>query len=250
MANKSSLALTRDNRNKIARIRKCGKNELTSSFTINSHPEIDWCTKYILYTKTQLPKNHNALNNKILLIITTIFEPKFMFSGKTIMLKKIIRLGVLLPVISQAQAIPEEIKVPASTHSVLTLHAKGEQIYQCNEQQNQYSWNIKEPNALLFDTSGQLAGSHTAGPEWKYKDGSRIQGQVIKKIDVTPDSAIPWLLLETTKTINNGVLAKIRFIQRINTRGGLPPASDCNNNHLGIEKPVTYSADYIFYAEK
>jgi hypothetical protein len=166
------------------------------------------------------------------------------------MLKKIVLLGLLIPAIARAQPIPEAIKVPESQHSVLTLHAKGDQIYQCIEQQGDYSWTIKEPNALLFDASGQLAGSHTAGPEWKYKDGSHVQGRVLKKVDVTPDSAVAWLLLETTAPKGKGILASASFIQRINTRGGLPPDLDCNNNHLGIEKPVSYSADYIFHAAK
>ncbi len=167
------------------------------------------------------------------------------------MLKKILQLWLLLPAIACAQtAIPDAIQVPEGNNRVLSLHAKGDQIYQCISQEGEYSWQLQGPNALLFDASGQLVGSHSAGPEWRYKDGSHIKGQVIKKVDVTPDSAVAWLLLETIEPKGNGILASARFIQRVNTRGGLPPASDCNNNHLGIEKPIAYSADYIFYAEK
>lgn len=167
------------------------------------------------------------------------------------MLKKIALLWLLLPVIAHAQtAIPEAIQVPAGNHKVLSLHAKGEQIYQCASEKGEYSWQLQKPNALLFDASGQLAGSHSAGPEWKYKDGSHIKGHVVEKVDVTPDSAIAWLLLEAIEPQGEGVLANARFIQRVNTRGGLPPDSACNSNHLGIEKLVSYSADYIFYAEK
>jgi hypothetical protein len=70
---------------------------------------------------------------------------------------------------------------------------------------------------------------------------------VIKKIDVNPDSAVAWVLLEAIEHHGEGVFANTRFIQRINTRGGLPPVSSCDGNHLGAEKPVAYSADYIFY---
>jgi hypothetical protein len=167
------------------------------------------------------------------------------------MLKKFLRLGLLLPTIACAQtAIPDAIQVPEGNNRVLLLHAKGDQIYQCINQKGEYSWLLQGPNALLFDASGQLVGSHSTGPEWKYKDGSHTKGQVVKKADVTPDSAVAWLLLETIDPKGNGILANARFIQRVNTRGGLPPTSACNNNHLGIEKPIAYSADYIFYAEK
>lgn len=167
------------------------------------------------------------------------------------MLKKIISLLLLLPALVQAQLeIPEALQVSPEHTRVLSLHAKGEQIYQCVKSDNSYQWQLKAPNALLFDTSGQLVGSHFAGPEWKYKDGSRTKGKLLQKVDVTPNSAIAWLLLETTEPQGNGILATARYIQRVNTQGGLPPKLSCNTNHLGIEKPALYSADYIFYAAK
>jgi hypothetical protein len=167
------------------------------------------------------------------------------------MLKKIIHLWLLLPAIACAQiAIPDAIQVPEGNNRVLSLHAKGDQIYQCSSQKGEYSWQLQAPDALLYDASGQLVGSHSAGPEWKYRDGSHIKGQVIKKVDVTPDSAVAWLLLETSEPQGKGLLSSASFIQRVNTRGGLPPTLACNSNHLGIEKQVAYSADYIFYAEK
>ena len=93
------------------------------------------------------------------------------------MLKKMVQCCLLLPVIACAQAvIPEEIQVPTGNKPVLTLHAKGEQIYQCAEQKGDYAWQLQKPNALLFDASGQLVGSHSEGPEWKYKDGSHVKG--------------------------------------------------------------------------
>ena len=166
------------------------------------------------------------------------------------MFKKIITLGLLLPALAQAETIiPNALQVPEGYARVLSLHAKGEQIYQCVKKQTDYEWQLQAPKALLFDASGQLAGSHFVGPEWKYKDGSHTKGQLLQKVDVTP-SAIAWLLLETNEPQGNGILATARYIQRINTYGGLPPKLTCNTNHLGVEKPTLYSADYIFYAAK
>lgn len=165
------------------------------------------------------------------------------------MLKKIACLGLLLPAVACAQTIiPEEIATPNGYHSVLTLHAKGEQIYQCISQKGATSWQLQRPDALLFDATGHEVGHHSAGPEWTYQDGSRVTGRVVKKLDVAPDSAVAWILLEAVNHHGNGVLANAHFIQRVKTRGGLPPVSLCDDNHLGMEKPTTYSADYIFYA--
>jgi hypothetical protein len=103
------------------------------------------------------------------------------------------------------------------------------------------------PDADLFDAQGKLVGHHDLGPTWHYQDGSKVLGKVIGKIDVAPGAAITWLLLETVERKGKGLLAGVDFINRINTQGGLAPASGCNSNHLGSEKRVAYSADYVFY---
>jgi hypothetical protein len=161
---------------------------------------------------------------------------------------KIMRVLLLLPAVACAQTIiPEEIGVPTGHRQVLLLHAKGEQIYQCTSHNGTTSWQLQAPNAQLFNSAGEQVGRHTVGPEWSYADGSRVLGRVLKKVEMNPDSTIAWVLLEAIEHQGDGVLANTRFIQRVNTRGGLPPDSACNSNHLGTEKPVSYSADYIFY---
>ncbi|MCX7068021.1 MAG: DUF3455 domain-containing protein [Methylococcales bacterium] len=167
------------------------------------------------------------------------------------MLKKIAYLCLLLPAFAIAQTIiPEEIAVPDGNTQVLSLHAKGEQIYQCTSQQSKYSWQWQAPKAQLFDSKGHLVGSHAVGPEWTYQDGSRVMGKMIKKVELAPDTTVAWLLLEATQHHGNGVFANISFIQRVKTRGGLPPVTGCDGNHLGLEKSVNYSSDYIFYTEQ
>jgi len=164
------------------------------------------------------------------------------------MIKKI----VLLWVVSQSLAyagvsIPEPIKVPAGHHPVLTAHAKGKQIYQCSLSNGAYSWQIQAPDAQLFDDQRQIIGKHYEGPVWEYKEGSRVQGKIVAKVDMAPGSAITWLLVEVVGHNGVGPFTKTSFINRINTQGGLPPVTGCDANHLGQEKRVDYSADYIFY---
>ncbi len=166
------------------------------------------------------------------------------------MIKKILILSTLLQGAANAGVvIPEPIKAPAGNHPVLTVHAKGDQIYQCSLNKGEYSWETQAPDAKLFDDQGKIVGTHTAGPLWEYKEGSQVVGRVVKKIDMAPGSAISWLLVEVVSHKGNGLFSNVNFINRINTHGGLPPSSKCDANHLGSEKRVSYTADYIFYGK-
>jgi hypothetical protein len=167
-----------------------------------------------------------------------------------VMIKKILILWMMLQGAAYAEvSIPDEIKVPASYKAVLTAHAEGDQIYQCSVNKDQYAWQILAPDAKLFDEMGTIVGNHTAGPLWEYKEGSRVVGKVVKKIDIAPGSAISWLLVEVVSHQGNGLFSNVGFINRINTRGGLAPKSRCDANHLGREQRVAYTADYVFYGK-
>lgn len=129
----------------------------------------------------------------------------------------------------------------------LITHALGDQIYQCVFIKGNYSWALQAPDARLLDNKGQIVGNHYSGPIWEYKEGSRIVGQVINKLDVNPASSISWLLVKVIAHKGKGMFSDVAYINRINTNGGLPPSTGCNENHLGSEKRVPYSADYVFY---
>ncbi len=166
------------------------------------------------------------------------------------MIKKILILWVMSQGAAYAEvSIPEQIKVPAGYSPVLTVHAKGDQIYQCSLNKGEYAWETQAPDAKLFDAQGKIVGNHTAGPLWEYKEGSRVVGRVVKKIDMAPGSAIDWLLVEVVSHKGDGLFSNVSFINRINTHGGLPPSSGCDANHLGGEKRIAYTADYVFYGK-
>jgi len=164
------------------------------------------------------------------------------------MYKKLLYLWVLLPtMVCSEVSIPDAIKVPAGNSPILSVHAKGDQIYQCSLNDGIYLWQLQAPDARLFDAQGHIVGNHYSGPIWEYKEGSRVVGRVVSKIDIDPDSSISWLLVEVIAHKGKGLFSEVNFINRINTHGGLPPLSGCDSNHLGSEKRVPYTADYIFY---
>jgi Protein of unknown function (DUF3455) len=144
--------------------------------------------------------------------------------------------------------IPEAIKVPEGNSAYLTVRAKGDQIFHCILKTGEYSWKWHAPEAKLYDTQNQtLVGSHGAGPSWTHKDGSSVKAKVIQKIDAPDKASAPWMLLEVTEHQRDGLLAQASYIQRVNTQGGVAPLSGCDANHLGSERRVSYSADYVFF---
>jgi Protein of unknown function (DUF3455) len=147
-------------------------------------------------------------------------------------------------------AIPDAIKVPDGNSAYLTVHAKGDQIFHCVLKAGEYSWKWHAPEAKLYDTQKQaLVGSHGAGPSWTYKDGSSIKAKAIQKIDAPDKASAAWLLLEVTEHKGDGLMAQASYIQRIDTKDGVAPSSGCDANHLGSERRVRYSADYVFYSK-
>jgi hypothetical protein len=159
--------------------------------------------------------------------------------------------GVAVALRSQEPpAVPEEIAAPAGERAVLRVHAKGDQIYVCQQGVTASAWRLKEPDALLLDKDGKVVGKHFAGPSWQMSDGSRVKGDPDAKVDSPERNAIPWLRVKVIDREGSGVLAPVTTIQRINTKGGAAPLSGCAEAHGGKELRVPYEADYVFYVPK
>ena len=144
---------------------------------------------------------------------------------------------------------PDEIKVPAGEKLVLKAHATGFQIYTCKAAGDRPAqWELKAPEADLHDGNGTVIVHHFAGPTWKHKDGSEVTGKASAHVDSPDASSIPWLLVSATGHTGEGVFSKVSSIQRINTRGGKPPAgAECTAANNGAESKSSYAADYYFY---
>jgi Protein of unknown function (DUF3455) len=148
------------------------------------------------------------------------------------------------------QQVPQQIQPPAGEQLLLQVHAKGDQVYICQEGATQFAWALKAPDARLFDNDGKPFGKHFAGPSWEANDGSRVKGKAVANVPSPDADSIPWLLVNIVGHEGSGVLSPATSIQRINTKGGKAPASGCDAGHAGQELRVAYSADYLFYAPK
>jgi hypothetical protein len=143
------------------------------------------------------------------------------------------------------------LSVPAGQVLVHKMAARGHQIYVCQEKAGVFAWTFVAPSALLFDTHTpfDMLGAHYVGPSWRSSDdGSTVTGSVLTKVAAPVAGAIPWLLLQATGHTGTGLFSNVSFIQRVNTSGGVAPATTCDLAHRNQSTFVDYTADYYFYA--
>ena len=169
-----------------------------------------------------------------------------------------------------ADPLPTDITVPAGNELFLVGHAIGTQNYTCvavpSDEGLMFSWVPFGPQATLFNDRGAQLTTHflsanpdedgKARPTWQSsRDTSAVWGEPIA---LTSDSskvepgAIPWLLLRVVgregRPTGSRHLARTSFIQRINTSGGVAPATGCaEDENIGDKALVPYSTDYLFF---
>jgi hypothetical protein len=172
-------------------------------------------------------------------------------------IRRLLQITVLMGLVAQVHgqtvarpAVPDQIKAPAGEEVVLLAHASGSQIYVCQAgPDGKFAWTLKAPKAELRDQQGTTIGRHYAGPTWKDNDGSEVTGKATGKVDSPESGSIPWLLVTATGLSGVGVFSRVTSVQRIHTKGGMPPAAaDCNASKQNAEAASDYTADYYFYA--
>jgi hypothetical protein len=164
--------------------------------------------------------------------------------------------------------VPDAIQVaPEDFTPYIAAHAIGTQGYICVADGAAYTWAPFGPQATLFDEESQQILTHFLGrtpyslllnPTWQHsRDSSIVWAQVIgssSDSNFVAPGAIPWLLLEAV-VVGDGPtwgdkLTATRRIQRVNTVGGMTPATGCASpGDIQRRALVPYEADYFFYKE-
>jgi len=135
----------------------------------------------------------------------------------------------------------------------MIVRAQGVQIYECRAKTDPaggYEWAFVAPEADLFDARGNKIGKHYAGPHWESTDGSKILGTVKERANAPTSDAIPWLLLAAKSVGPAGSFSKVTSIQRVNTAGGVAPATGCSQADAGKPARIDYTADYYFFTPR
>jgi hypothetical protein len=142
---------------------------------------------------------------------------------------------------NRSPEVPADIAVETGNKVHFHGFGVGVQIYTWDGA----SWGKAVPQATLFDEEGNIVANHFAGPTWESNSGSRVVGAVVPPAVTVQTNAIPWLLLHAVSNSGAGIFARITFIQRVNTTGGLPPS--VAGTVIGQVARIPYTADYFFY---
>lgn len=160
--------------------------------------------------------------------------------------------------------VPDGLEVPAPSQAFLVGHATGTQNYTCQPAGSlgHVAWTLFTPEATLFTDQREQLITHFFSPNpveggvvratWQDSaDTSIVWARAIASATVDP-SAITWVLLQSAGTqvgpTGGDTLAHTTFVQRLNTKGGLAPATGCGQlPDVGRKAFVPYTADYFFY---
>src|SRR5262245_28569596 len=159
-------------------------------------------------------------------------------------------------------SVPVDIRVPAGNKLFLVGHAQGTQNYMCLPSGNTVAWKLLGPQATLFDDDGEQITTHFASanpaeagmlrPTWQHsQDTSGVRAFLINQAPGGA-GAIPWFLLQTfpgyVGPTGGRKLTGTTYIQRLNTTGGVMPATGCTvPGDIGRTALIPYTADYYFY---
>jgi hypothetical protein len=172
-------------------------------------------------------------------------------------------------------SVPDLLDVEDGNVMYRLGHGIGTQNYICvpsTTSVSGFSFSLFTPEATLFDYDGDQLTTHFFSPNndprvgppehgtiratWEdSRDSSTVWGFVLQQSTdakfVQPD-AIAWLLVQASGAAAGPTggdrLTKTTFIQRVNTVGGLAPATGCSTfEDLGRKAFVPYAADYFFY---
>jgi hypothetical protein len=159
-------------------------------------------------------------------------------------------------------SVPHDIRVPDGAKLFLVGHGVGTQNYVCGPSGTGFAFSLFTPEATLFTDDDKQLTTHFFSPNpfengtiratWEHsRDTSTVWGKVVGQVNVREDS-IPWLRVDIQGAVpgpaGGDKLTPTKFIQRINTVGGVAPATGCADaTDIGNKAFVPYTADYLFF---
>ena len=182
-------------------------------------------------------------------------------------------LAIATPIAAMAggitpPAVPTNLVVPQGNKAFAIAHAVGTQNYVCLPDGGGVKWILFGPQATIFDDAGQQIMTHFLSPNpaesnkaratWQDSNDTSAAWAVKEEESDDPQfvapGAIKWFRLRVVGTQNGpdwgDRLAKATFIQRVNTSGGVAPATGCAVlGDIGQTRLVPYTADYVFYQQ-
>ena len=204
---------------------------------------------------------HSSMRRILLIACATALAVAF-----TVSLQRPTRAAEGIP---SPPAVPFKVQVPEGSKLFFMGHAVGTQNYVCRPSGDGVKFTLFTPQATLFsDGKREQVTTHFFSPNpeqdnairatWQHsRDTSTVWAEV-QDDHMSSDSAfvkpgaVAWLMLTVVGhqdgPTGGDLLSGTKFIQRLNTVGGLAPSTGCSSPaDIGKSAFVPYKADYFFY---
>jgi hypothetical protein len=154
-----------------------------------------------------------------------------------------------------AAAIPEppgataRIRPSGAEEAAFVLSAEGVHVFECKPATGGYTWAFVAPDVTLYD-AGRSVATQTVPNQWESSSDRSSVSAILRSTQAAGGDALPWALLKAVPLSESGMFAGVTSIQRVNTSGGVAPASGCGESSAGAEVRVPFTADYYFYRRR
>ena len=157
--------------------------------------------------------------------------------------------GPMMKPFDQA-ALPPAVQVPSGNRVFMETVGVGQITYECRPKAGsagEFEWFFVGPDARLMDREGKAIGRYFGPPAtWESQDGAKVTATQVAVAPAAPGS-IALQLVKANPATGMGRVAGTTYIQRVATKGGVPPATACAAGNAGVRNVVQYQADYIFW---
>lgn len=147
-------------------------------------------------------------------------------------------------------ALPPAVQVPAGNRVFMETVGVGQITYECRAKAGaagEFEWFFVGPDARLMGRDGKAIGRYFGPPAtWEGQDGVKVTATQVAVAPAAPGS-IALQLVKANPASGAGWVSGTTYIQRVATRGGVPPSQACAAVNTGQRQVVQYQADYIFW---
>jgi hypothetical protein len=143
------------------------------------------------------------------------------------------------------------ITAPAEEEAAFVLRGEGTHAFECRplaSDPNRFAWAFAAPDITLYDAGRPIARQASENTWEAISDRSSVSGAIRARQEA--GASLPWLLFRAQSTPDAGLFAGVTSVQRVNTSGGVAPASGCDASNAGKEARVAVAADYYFYRRR
>jgi len=171
---------------------------------------------------------------------------------------RITLLAAALLALPAAAAIPEPagldpaLRVSLDQEPAFKLSGNGVHVYECRlgvSDVTSFVWSFVAPDATLYEGTRSIARLASPNLLESTDDRSSVSG-FVRSSQPRGGGNLPWTVMSARPVGDSGLFAGVTSIQRVNTSGGMAPATGCNVDTVGAEARVAYSADYYFYKRR